>query len=59
VQARSTERVLFERSPDDPAPLLKLQREVKDAEGHPLAVQWATLRADRFRLRYAFPLTGS
>jgi DNA-binding GntR family transcriptional regulator len=57
VQARSVERVLFDLSPDDPAPTLKVQREISDEAGHPLSVQFVTLRADRYRLRYAFPLT--
>lgn len=54
VQARSVERVLFELSPDDPAPLLKLQRQTRDADDHPLAVEFLTIRADSYRLQYSF-----
>jgi DNA-binding GntR family transcriptional regulator len=56
VQARSVERVLFDLSPDDPASTLKVQREISDEAGHPLAVQFVTLRADRYCLRYTFSL---
>ena len=56
VQAHSVERILFELSPDDPAPLLKVQRLTFDTEGHPLAVQFLTIRADQYRLQYSFSL---
>ncbi len=55
VQARSAERVLFELSPDDPAPLLKVQRQTLDQDGVPLAVQFFTVKGDRYRLAYSFP----
>lgn len=54
VQARSVERVLFELSTDDPAPLLKLQRQSFDAHDQPLAVEFLTIRADSYRLQYTF-----
>jgi hypothetical protein len=53
VQARSVERMLFELSLDDPAPLFKLQRRAFDADDHPLAVQFLTIRGDSYRLRYS------
>lgn len=56
VQARSMERVLFELSPDDPAPLLKLQRQTFDADDHPLAVEFLTIKAESYRLQYSFSL---
>lgn len=56
VHAQSVERVLFELSPDDPAPLLKLQRQTFDTDDHPLAVQFFTLRGDEYRLSYSFSL---
>jgi UTRA domain len=56
VQARSVERVLFELSPDDPAPLLKVQRHSFDAESRPLAVEFLTIRGDSYRLLYSFSL---
>jgi len=52
VQARSVERVLFELSTDDPAPLFKLQRHSFDANDQPLAVEFLTIRADCYRLQY-------
>ena len=54
VQARSVERVLFELSTDDPAPLLKLQRQSFDAQDQALAVEFLTIRADSYRLQYLF-----
>jgi DNA-binding GntR family transcriptional regulator len=56
VQARSVERVLFELSPDDPAPLLKVQRHTFDAEDYPLALEFLTVRGDSYRLRYSFSI---
>jgi hypothetical protein len=53
VQARSVERMLFELSLDDPAPLFKLQRRAFDADDYPLAVQFLTIRGDSYRLRYS------
>lgn len=50
--ASSVERVLFELSPDDPAPFLKLQRQTLDQENHPLAVQFFTLKPEYYRLQY-------
>lgn len=57
VQARSVERMLFELSLDDPAPLFKLQRRTFDADDHPLAVQFLTIRGDSYCLHYSFALT--
>ncbi len=54
VQASSVERVLFELSPDDPAPLLKLQRQTFDEDDHPLAVEFLTIKAESYRLQYSF-----
>jgi UTRA domain len=54
VQASSIERLLFELSPDDPAPLPKLQRQIFDREEQPLAVQFLTIKGDQFRLQYSF-----
>jgi len=54
VQASSIARLLFEFSPDDPAPLLHLQRHTFDQEAHPLCVQFLTRRGDRCRLHYSF-----
>ncbi len=64
VQARSLERVLFELSPDDPAPLFKLRQHLFDPEGQPLAVQFLTAKGDHYRFQYAFscaptPLSGT
>ena len=59
VQASSLERVLFELSPDDPAPLLKLQQQIVDREGQPLAVQFLTMRGEHYRLRTSFSLPSS
>jgi DNA-binding GntR family transcriptional regulator len=56
VQASSLERVLFELSPDDPAPLLKLQQQIVDRDGQPLAVQFLTIRGEHYRLRASFSL---
>lgn len=56
VQARSVERVLFELSTDDPAPLLKLQRQSFDAHNQPLAVEFLTIRADCYHLQYEISL---
>src|SRR5260370_3079214 len=56
VKASSIERLLFELSPDDPAPLLKLQRQTFDEQGYPLAVQFLTVKADNCRLQYSFGL---
>jgi UTRA domain/Bacterial regulatory proteins, gntR family len=56
VQARSMERVLFELSPDDPAPLLKLQRQTFDGDDLPLAVEFLTIKAESYRLQYSFSL---
>jgi DNA-binding GntR family transcriptional regulator len=56
VQARSVERVLFELSPDDPAPLFKLQRHTFDADDYPLAIEFLTIRADSYSLGYSFSL---
>jgi DNA-binding GntR family transcriptional regulator len=56
VQARSVERMLFELSLDDPAPLFKLQRRTFDADDHPLAVQFLTIRGDSYHLGYSFSL---
>lgn len=55
-QAQSTERALFEWSPDDPTPLLKLQRRVFDAQKQSLMAQFLTLNSQRYELEYAFPL---
>jgi DNA-binding GntR family transcriptional regulator len=57
-QARSVERVLFALSVDDPAPLLKVQRQIFDAQRQPLAVQFVTLRGERYRLQYTFPIAA-
>ena len=54
VQASSVERVLFELSPDDPAPLLKLQRQTFDEDDRPLAVEFLTIKAESYRLQYSF-----
>jgi DNA-binding GntR family transcriptional regulator len=59
VQASSIERLLFELSPDDPAPLLKLQRHTFDQEEHPLAVQFLTLKEDQYRLHSSFSVALS
>lgn len=59
VQASSLERFLFELSPDDPAPLLKLQQQIFDQQEQPLAVQFLTTKGDQYRLQYAFPLALS
>jgi DNA-binding GntR family transcriptional regulator len=59
VQASSIERLLFELSPDDPAPLLKLQQHIFDREEKPLAVQFLTIKGDQYRLQYSFPLALS
>ena len=56
MHASSSERMLFELSPDDPAPLFKLQRQTCDEQGHPLAVQFLTLKADTYRFQYSFEL---
>ena len=56
MHASSSERMLFELSPDDPAPLLKLQRQTFDEQEHPLAVQFLTVKADTYRLQYSFEL---
>lgn len=56
VQASSVERVLFELSPDDPAPLLKLQRQTFDEDDHPLAVEFLTTKAESYRLQYSFSM---
>jgi len=58
VQARSVERVLFELSLDDPAPLFKLQRRSFDADDNPLAVEFLTMRAECYSLRYSGASTG-
>ena len=58
VQARSSERVLFELSPDDPAPLFKLRRLTFDAENTPLAVQFLTTSGVNYRLQYTFSLAS-
>lgn len=52
MQARSVERVLFELSPDDPAPLLKLQRQTCDKDQTPLVVQFLTIKPEYYRLAY-------
>jgi DNA-binding GntR family transcriptional regulator len=57
-QAGSVERVLFALSADDPAPLLKVQRQIFDAGKQPLAVQFVTLRGERYRLQYTFSLAS-
>ncbi len=59
VQASSIERELFELSPDDPAPLLKLQQQLFDREEQPLAVQFLTIKGDHSRLEYSFSLALS
>ena len=56
ANASSIERQLFELSPDDPAPLLKLQRQIFDREGQPLAIQFLTIKAEQYRLQYSFSL---
>jgi hypothetical protein len=56
VQASSVERILFELSPDDPAPLFKLRRLTFDAANTPLAVQFLTAIGGNYRLHYSFPL---
>ncbi len=56
VQASSAERVIFELSPDDPSPLLKILRQSFDEEGNPLDVNFLTDRGDTYRLHYSFPL---
>ncbi len=56
VQASSAERVIFELSPDDPSPLLKILRQSFDEEGIPLDVNFLTDRGDTYRLHYSFPL---
>jgi hypothetical protein len=58
VQARSVERMLFELSVDDPAPLFKLQRHTFDADHHPLAIQFLTIRGDSYRLGYSCSLAA-
>src|SRR6266567_665857 len=58
VQARSVEQMLFELSVDDPAPLFKLQRHTFDADVHPLAVQFLTIRGDNYRLGYSYSLAA-
>jgi len=58
VQARSVERVLFELSPDDPAPLFKLQRLTLDVANAPLAVQFLTASGSSYRLQYTLSLTS-
>jgi DNA-binding GntR family transcriptional regulator len=57
VQARSVERILFERSPDDPAPLFKLRRITFDAANVPLAIQFLTASGENYRLQYTLSLT--
>lgn len=57
VQARSVERVLFELSPDDPAPLFKVQRHTFDRDDRPLAIEFLTVRSDCYRLQYSFSLS--
>src|SRR5581483_599152 len=52
TQASSTERVLFELSPDDPSALLKIIRRAFDDEGNPLNVDFLTDRGDIYRLHY-------
>jgi DNA-binding GntR family transcriptional regulator len=59
VQASSKERVLFEMSPDDPSPLMKILRRSYDRNGNPLDVQFLTDRGDMYRLHYSFPLFAS
>ncbi len=56
MHASSSERMLFELSPDDPAPLFKLQRLTFDEQGYPLAVQFLTVKADTYRFQYSFEL---
>jgi DNA-binding GntR family transcriptional regulator len=56
IQARSVERILFELSLDDPAPLFKIQRHTIDGDNHPLAVEFLTIRSDCYRLQYSFSL---
>lgn len=56
VQATSTERVMFNLSPDDPSSLLKILRRAFDHEGNPLSVDFLTDRGDTYRLHYSFPL---
>jgi len=43
---------------DDPSPLFKLQRHTFDADKHPLAVQFLTIRGDSYRLGYSFSLAA-
>jgi DNA-binding GntR family transcriptional regulator len=56
VQASSKERELFELSPDDPTPMIKILRRSYDKDGTPLDVQFLTDRGDMYRLHYSFPL---
>ena len=56
IHASSSERMLFELSPDDPAPLFKLQRQTCDEQEQLLAVQFLTVKADTYRLQYSFEL---
>jgi DNA-binding GntR family transcriptional regulator len=59
VQATSKERLMFELSPDDPAPLLKIVRQSFDDQGNALDVQFLTDRSDMYRLHYSLPLFAS
>jgi DNA-binding GntR family transcriptional regulator len=56
VQANTVERLMFELSFDDPAPMFKILRRAFDQEGNPLDVQFLTDRGDTYRLHYSFPL---
>ena len=56
VQATSKEREVFELSPDDPTPMIKILRRSYDEDGTPLDIQYLTDRADMYRLHYSFPL---
>ncbi|WP_220198337.1 UTRA domain-containing protein, partial [Ktedonospora formicarum] len=58
AHAHSLERTLFELSPDDPAPLLKVKRRVFDEQKQPLVVQFLTLRGESASLEYSFPFTA-
>ncbi len=56
VQASSKEREIFDMSPDDPSPMIKILRRSYDEDGTPLDVQFLTDRGDMYRLHYSFPL---
>jgi DNA-binding GntR family transcriptional regulator len=56
VHATSKEREIFELSPDDPTPMIKILRRSYVEDGTPLDIQYLTDRADMYRLHYSFPL---